>query len=78
MELRRFVKENLPKDIPIHPRVAVGSPAEVILEQAKVLGTDLIIIPSHAQGVEQVFLGSCASRVVERAHCSVMVVKDCE
>ena len=77
-ELRRYVKEKLPKDIPIQPRVAVGSPAEVILDQAKGLGVDLIIMPSHAHGVEQVFLGSCASRVVERAHCSVMVVKACE
>ena len=77
-DLRRYVEEKLPKDIPIQPRVAVGSPAEVILEQAKGLGADLIIMPSHAHGVEQVFLGSCASRVVERAHCSVMVVKACE
>lgn len=76
-ELRRYVEEKLPRDITIHPRVVVGSPAEAILQQAKELGADLIIMPSHAHGVEQVFLGSCASRVVERAHCTVMVVKAC-
>ena len=78
LELRRYVEEKLPRDVSIHPRVAVGSPAEVILQQARDLGADLIIMPSRAHGIEQVFLGSCASRVVERAHCTVMVVKACE
>ena len=77
-ELRRYVEDKLPRDIPIKPRVAVGSPADTILQQAKEQGVDLIIMPSHAHGVEQVFLGSCASRIVERAHCTVMVVKACE
>ncbi len=78
LELRRYVEEKLPRDVSIHPRVAVGSPSEVILQQARDLGADLIIMPSRAHGIEQVFLGSCASRVVERAHCTVMVVKACE
>lgn len=77
-DLKRYVKERFPDDLDIVPRVAVGSPTEVILEEAAKEGADLIIMPSHTKGLEQVFLGSCASRVVERAHCTVMVIKDCK
>ncbi|MET0083738.1 MAG: universal stress protein, partial [Sedimenticola sp.] len=74
-ELKKYIKANIPDDIKAHPLIADGSPSEIILNQAKKLKADLIIIPSHAQSIGQVFLGSCAAKVVERAHCSVMVIK---
>ncbi len=74
-ELKRYIAANIPKDITTHPIITEGNPAERILAQAKTLGADLIIIPSHAQSLSQVFLGSCAARVVEHATCSVMVIK---
>lgn len=75
--LKRFVKEKLPGDLKIKPRVVIGSPADAIIEQASEMAVDLIIMPSHTHRLAQVFLGSCASRVVERAACTVMVVKAC-
>ena len=75
VELKRYIAANIPKDITTHPIITEGNPAERILAQAKTLGADLIIIPSHAQSLSQVFLGSCAARVVEHATCSVMVIK---
>ncbi len=75
LELKRYIAANFPNDVPTHPLITEGSPAERILNQAQKLQADLIIIPSHAQSLEQVFLGSCAAKVVEHAHCSVMVVK---
>ncbi|MES9966853.1 MAG: universal stress protein [Sedimenticola sp.] len=75
-ELKKYIKANIPDDIKAHPLIADGSPSEIILNQAKKLKADLIIIPSHAQSIGQVFLGSCAAKVVERAHCSVMVIKN--
>ncbi|MET0087876.1 MAG: universal stress protein [Sedimenticola sp.] len=75
-ELKKYIKANIPDDIKAHPLIADGSPSEIILSQAKKLKADLIIIPSHAQSIGQVFLGSCAAKVVERAHCSVMVIKN--
>ncbi|MES9937435.1 MAG: universal stress protein [Sedimenticola sp.] len=75
-ELKKYIKANIPDDITAHPLIADGSPSEIILNQAKKLKADLIIIPSHAQSIGQVFLGSCAAKVVERAHCSVMVIKN--
>lgn len=74
-ELKRYIAANFPKDISTHPIIAEGNPAERILAQAKTLGADLIVIPSHAQSLSQVFLGSCAAKVVEHATCSVMVIK---
>lgn len=74
-ELKRYIAANFPKDVTVHPVITEGNPAERILAQAKTIGADLIIIPSHAQSLGQVFLGSCAAKVVEHATCSVMVIK---
>ena len=74
-ELKKYIAANFPDDIRVHPRISDGNPAEIILAEAKKLQADLIIIPSHAQSLSQVFLGSCAAKVVEHARCSVMVIK---
>ena len=74
-ELKKYIASNIPNDITTHPHIAEGSPAERILNLAVKLKSDLIIIPSHAQSLGQVFLGSCAAKVVEHARCSVMVIK---
>lgn len=77
-ELKKYIAANFPKDIPTHPLISEGNPSERILKQAKKIGADLIVIPSHAQSLGQVFLGSCAAKVVEHATCSVMVIKSDE
>ena len=57
-------------------KVTSGKPGVAIAQMAKDVGADLIIIGSHRPGVEDYFLGSTASRVVRRAPCSVMVLRD--
>ena len=74
-ELKKYIAANFPKDITTRPVIGEGNPAEIILAEAKAIQADLIIIPSHAQSLSQVFLGSCAARVVEHARSSVMVIK---
>lgn len=74
-ELKKYLAANFPKDIRVRPVIGEGDPAEMILAEAKAIGADLIIIPSHAQSLGQVFLGSCAAKVVEHARSSVMVIK---
>ena len=74
-ELKKYIAANFPKDIATRPVIGEGNPAEIILAEAKAIQADLIIIPSHAQSLSQVFLGSCAARVVEHARSSVMVIK---
>ncbi len=53
-----------------------GMPAEKILETAKKMKIDLIIVGSHGRhGAKKFLLGSISSKVVEYATCPVLVVK---
>jgi nucleotide-binding universal stress UspA family protein len=46
-----------------------------ILEEAKAMDADLIVMSSHRRGVRTYFLGSQAGHVVRYASCSVLVVR---
>ena len=74
-ELKRYLAANFPNDVKTRPHIDEGNPAERILALSKEVKADLIIIPSHAKSLGQVFLGSVAAKVVEHANCSVMVIK---
>ena len=53
-----------------------GHPAEEILDAAKVIGADLIVVGSHGRhGATRFFLGSVSSKIVEHATCHVLVIK---
>lgn len=53
-----------------------GSASEVISKSAADFGADLIVIGAHAQGaLQQFFLGGTASRILARARCPVLVVR---
>lgn len=56
--------------------VMAGKPGVAIADFAAARGADLIIIGSHRPGAQDYFLGSTASRVVRRAPCAVMVLRD--
>lgn len=65
-----------------HPGIAVttsiidGIPKEVITEEARRWGADLIVLGSRGHGrVRRVVLGSVAASVVAEAPCSVHVVR---
>ncbi|HWM83687.1 MAG TPA: universal stress protein [Pseudolabrys sp.] len=47
-----------------------------ILEEAKAIGADLIVMTSHRPAMRTYFLGSNAGHVVRYATCSVLVVRD--
>jgi nucleotide-binding universal stress UspA family protein len=46
-----------------------------LLEEAKVIGADLIVMTSHRPAMRTYFLGSNAGHVVRYAPCSVLVVR---
>lgn len=50
-----------------------GHPPTVVLEYAKEVGAELIIVGSHRPGLQHYLLGSTAARVVRHAECSVLV-----
>ena len=64
------------KDFPkLETRVLMGSPAEKILDLAKQENIDLIIMGAHGRkGLERVFFGSVADKVVTGALCPVMTI----
>lgn len=53
-----------------------GDPAEAIMDYAKEINTDLIIMGSRGLGlVRGVLLGSVSKYVLEHAKCPVLIVK---
>ncbi len=52
-----------------------GDPRSVILQQAKKLNTDLIIIGSHGRHGIALLLGSTANGVIHQALCDTLVIR---
>lgn len=58
----------------VHARI--GKPADEILELAKEVGADLIMIGTHGfTGLSRLVMGSVAERVVREAGCPVLVAR---
>ena len=65
--------------VPAETLVRTGMPVVEILEAAKVLPADLIVISTHGRtGLKHALLGSVAEDVVRRAPCPVLVVREHE
>jgi nucleotide-binding universal stress UspA family protein len=62
--------------VPFHLEVVPGHPALALAQVASERGGDLIVLghTGHSR-LHHLFLGSTADRVVERAHCAVLVVR---
>lgn len=75
MKLDEIVKQfNVPA-MKIQTHAVSGSPKDKILELAKAIDADLIIIGSHRPDITTYFLGSTAAAVVRHATCPVLVVR---
>jgi len=67
------------KTVPVDTQVRTGSPTREILQAARELPADLIVVSTHGRtGLQHVFLGSVAEHVVRRAPCPVLVVRERE
>jgi len=61
----------------VEPLVAMGTPHVEIVRLAEEHDVDLIVIATHGRGfISHAILGSTAERVLRRAPCPVLVVRD--
>lgn len=58
--------------------IKTGSPKAVVIEQAKELKVDLIIVGAHHKSGLNIFLGSTANGIINQAHCDVWVIRTLE
>ena len=60
----------------MEPHVKVGHAAEEIVDFAATMRVELIVIPSNQRkGLDRLFLGSVAERVVRTSPCPVLVLR---
>jgi universal stress protein F len=57
------------------PMLTSGHAGRAIVDYASENNTECIVMASHKPGVEDLFLGSTAARVVRHAKCSVHVIR---
>lgn len=66
-------------NVKVTPLIVSGSPAQKIVQEVQKQKTDLVVMGSHGHGpFAGAFLGSVSQRVLQKAKCPVMVVKDPE
>jgi nucleotide-binding universal stress UspA family protein len=64
------------RGVEAQPLLRIGNPYDEIVNAAKEIRADLIVIGSHGHaGLERFLVGSTAERVVQYAPCPVLVVK---
>jgi nucleotide-binding universal stress UspA family protein len=55
----------------------LGDPRNILLDEAKSWGADLVVLGSHGlRGIDRVLVGSVSEAVAMHAHCSVEVIRD--
>ena len=65
------------KGLEVTTKILEGNAKDVIVEEAREWGADLIVVGSHGYGrFRRMVLGSVAGAVVANAPCSVQVVRD--
>ena len=74
--LSRYVELLSARGFEVEARVREGYPATVIVEEAKSVPADLVVIGTHGlSGLKHLLLGSIAERVVQKSPCPVLTVK---
>jgi nucleotide-binding universal stress UspA family protein len=77
--LTSLVQENIPAEIPVEIVVRHGAPSVEIVNAAKEMDVDIIIMSTHGHtGRVHAFIGSVAGDVVRLAPCPVLVVRESE
>jgi nucleotide-binding universal stress UspA family protein len=76
-ELENLAKKQIPKELKTRTMVKTGKPFIEIIDTATEMGADLIIIATHGHsGVEHILFGSTAEKVVRKAPCPVLTLRE--
>ena len=75
-ELRELATAHVPAGVEVQHIVAHGTIYQEILNAAKSVNADLIVIASHRPELKDYLIGPNAARVMRHAHRSVLVVRD--
>ncbi|WKN33250.1 universal stress protein [Porifericola rhodea] len=76
-QLAELVQNPKYKDIALDGEVAIGNPYESIARSITDQEVDLVIMGTQgSSGLEEVLVGSNTEKVVRRAHCPVLTVKE--
>lgn len=71
----KTMKEKINENIKITTKVIQGSPAKSIIEVAEAEDVDLIVIASSGKsGIDKLFLGSVAEKVVKNAKKDILLI----
>jgi len=77
VRLEEFAREHLSDLAQVEPVVGVGTPHVEIVRLAEERSIDLIVMATHGRGfISHAILGSTAERVLRRAPCPVLVVRE--
>jgi nucleotide-binding universal stress UspA family protein len=75
--LDHFISELDLTGINTQKRVVVGTPSEEIVDMAKEVNADLIVIGRRGYSrIKRFFVGSVSQRVISEAPCPVLVIND--
>lgn len=76
-ELNRLARNEIPENIKCHTIIKTGKPFLEIIETVNEENIDLIIIATHGHtGVEHILFGSTADKVVKKAPCPVLTIRE--
>lgn len=63
-------------DLSVETELAVGTPDSAIVDAVEAEAADLVVMGTHGRrGVERLFLGSTAAKILRRMPCSVLTVR---
>jgi nucleotide-binding universal stress UspA family protein len=74
--IAKLAQESGLDDTRLSTVVRQGGIYHEVLEEAELMGADLIVMVSHRPALKTYFLGSNAGHVVRYAKCSVLVVRN--
>lgn len=76
-ELQKLAKSEIAEIAAVKTIIKTGKPFVEIIETAKEENVDLIIIATHGHsGVEHILFGSTAEKVVRKAPCPVLTLRE--